>query len=695
LVLHFHTVFDRSGSKPEPIKYVSGDRLRPVRRPAQNYGNYLGPWPSFSRMGVYDCIFLETSEEARLTEVVTNISLDESLTQGLVQVDVTGVGHVPSVDVRLRLLDANGLSVGEQSTSAKLQNGNFTASLVLKADHPKLWWPRGYGSQPLYKAEITLQAAGRSVHTEDRTIGFRRITMPEHLHFVVNGIPVKLWGAVWVTPDWQTEVWNQQRAERLLALAENANFNIFRIWGEVVAPRDPFYQLADQRGFLLWQDFTDLPLAPDEENRAICRCESESLIKRLKHHPSILCWCGKNETAMWSYKDYNNDFKDQGPWPGLKAGEEVGAICRRLDPERYYQPSTPYGGAFPNDPQGGNTHGYTNIWFVPGYDYLNFASEDTRIAAPTLESLKRFMTPEDMWAAGYSTMLLPDSHLPFPKTWTKYTTAEGWKKTGPVEQFYDANDAAGLVYRLGMASSLYYGDTIERQRRGRDATDPSSRRRCGGYLAWKFNDSWPQVYSAKVDYFLEPYHVYYAMCRAYAPVLLSFDIGAYIHGWVVNDSMEPVSGTVKIQLLHLDRNEFTREITREITVAPGQSAVVVRLDQAGIASFRREHTLFGTFTSMSGQVLARSNALVDIERRITFPDARLDVQIRGRSLTMTTDKFARCVTLEGEGGGWLFDDNYFDLVPGEVKTVRILGNKSKGRISIKSWYSSQGTTLEL
>lgn len=694
LVLHFHTAFDLSGVKPEPIKYVNSDKSRPVRRSDQNYSNYLGPWPSFSRVGIYDRILVETSDVARFTDIVTSVSLEESLTHGSVQVDVTGIGHVPNIDLHLRLLDSEGHQVGEQSMSAKLVREKFDASIVLKADHVKLWWPRGYGSQPLYTAEITLKAAGRPVQTERRTVGFRRITMPEHLHFQVNGVPVKLWGADWVTPDWQTEVWDQKRVERLLDLAENANINVLRVWGEVASPRDNFYEMANARGFLLWQDFTDLPLAPDEESRAVCRRESETFIKRLKHHPSLLCWCGKNEAAMWFSKDYSNEFKDNGPWPGLLAGEEVGAICKRLDPERYYQPSTPYGGAFPNDPQGGNTHGYTNIWFVPGYDYVNFATEDTRISAPTFESLKRFMTPDDIWPADYSTMLLADNHLPFPKTWVHYTTSEGWKKVGPVEQFYDATNATGLVYRLGMAASLYYRDTVERQRRGRDANDPSDRRRCGGYLAWKFNDSWPEIYSAKVDYFLEPYHVYYALRRAYAPVLLSFDIGTYIHVWVVNDSTEPVSGTVQVQLLHLDRNEFTREIVREVTVAPGQSAVVVRLDQAGIASFRREHILVGTFTAKSGQLLARSNSLVDIERHIAFPDARLDVKLNGKSITLTTDKFARGVALEGEGGGWQFEDNYFDLVPGEVKTVRILGDKQKGRISIKPWYSSRGASLE-
>jgi hypothetical protein len=308
------------------------------------------------------------------------------------------------------------------------------------------------------------------------------------------------------------------------------------------------------------------------------------------------------------------------------------------------------------------------------------------------------MKPEDLWPAGYSTLSLHGNKYPFPKTWLPYTCAESWKKTGPVEQFFDATDIARLVHRLGMAEGLYYQDTVERQRRGRPAEEQSDRRCCGGYIVWKYNDSWPQVYSGKVDFFLEPYHAYYALRRAYAPVLLSFDIGTFIHLWAVNDSTAPVSGTVRIQLYHLEQTEFRKEIVREVTVPPGKSKVVVRLDQAGIRAFRREHILFATLTDKSGTVLARANALADIERRLTFPDAKLDVKVANGALLITTDKFARAVTLEGDANGdafgWFFEDNYFDLLPGEKKVVRILGDHTKGRISAKAWYSPHTTTLD-
>jgi hypothetical protein len=687
LLLHFH-----SGS-PKPASGTPQPALR------SGEGSYLGPNPALWSAGVFDQVWVGSSDGNTLGEVVADAFLDKSLSKGTLTVEVAGTSRLPSVSLRVRLLDPEGRVVAQSTTPTVVTGGVFGSRCVLKVNRPRLWWPRGYGNQPLYQAQITLLAGDRPQQTQQRTVAFRRVTMPEHLHFAVNNVPLFLRGGAWVTPNLLSRVWNAARHERLFALAENANFNVFRIWGEVMAPHDNFYEMADARGFLLWQDFALLPMKADEASQARCREKATRQLKRLKHHPSVLCWCGCNEAAMWFHEDYNGDFKDHGPWPGLKVAREVGLICKRIDPERYYQPSTPYSdhGMNPNDPRAGNTHGYTNLWFVPGYDYLNFASEDTRIAAPPLHSLKRFMAPEEICPPGYSTLALPGNKLPYPKTWLPYTTSESWKKIGPVEQFYDATDAAGLVYRLGMAEGLYYQDMVERQRRGRPAADPTDHRCCDGYIVWKFNDSWPQIYSAKVDYFLEPYHAYYALRRAYAPLLLSFDIGTFICLWAVNDGTLPISGTVKVQLYHLGRNEFRKQIVRDVTVAPGKSIVVVQLDQVGIRAFRREHVLFATLTDRSGGVLARANALADIERHLAFPDAKLDVKVTHGALVIATDKFARSVTLEGEANGdpfgWFFEDNYFDLLPGEIKTVRILGQHREGRIRVKAWYSSQPTTV--
>jgi beta-mannosidase len=697
LVLHFHTIFARADrTRPEPHRTFRG---QPVRRSGSNYSAYLGPQPYFSRVGVFDAIELEITRGTEFHEVLAVATVDEALTRGRVEIDTTGIAAHPGVRVAARLLGPDGTVVAQTQADAFVTSGPFTSRLILEVPQPQLWWPRGYGRQPLYRAEISLLTAAGTWQVERRTLGFRRITTPRPLHFVVNGLPVHLRGGNWVTPDWQTSVWNPDRTAELFRLAALGNYNAFRVWGVVEAPPDDFYERADAAGILLWQDFTMLPLGDTPDAIARSRSEAEAMLKRLKHHPAIFAWCGINEAAMWHHEEYNNTLTDRGPWPGLPAAEAVGALCRQLDPERTYQPSAPYGGQDPNDPREGTTNGYTNMWYVPGYDYLNFASEDTRIAAPTLPSLKKFFAPEDLWPAGYSAVYSSGRKYPYPDTWLKYTTGSSWRKTGPIEQFYDATDAASLVHQIGMAESLYYQDVVERQRRGRPADDVHGPRRNGGYLVWKFNDSWPQVYSAKVDYFLEPYHAFYALRRAYAPVLLSFEVGSYIWLWAVNDSPAPVQGEVTIKLFHLDQNKVRRTVKRPITLAPGTSVVVARLDEVGLGSLRREHVLSAQLISAGGQLLADAQTLLDIERRVSFPAARLEVRVQpDGSLALSADRFARTVCLTGDAAGeelgWHFEDNYFDLLPGETKIVRVLGRHGSGHITARPWHSPHATTID-
>jgi hypothetical protein len=679
---------------------ASPDRISGVVDPSKRKpgGSYLGPNPALNSAGIFDQVILEETDGNLMSEIVAGFSLDPTLTKGTITLDVSGRSLLKKLKVKVNLYGPDSKLTAESTASLSVTDGQFSGQLVLNVIDPALWWPRGYGDQHLYKAEIVLLTNGKPHQKEFRTIGFRRITSPELLHFVVNDVPVMLLGGDWVTPNLLSDVWDQNRIETLLTLAENANFNAFRIWASVQSPNRRFYEMADERGFLLWHDFPQLPLGPEQKNIDASVEKATRLLKKVRHHPSILSWCGGNEAAMWAHEDYNTDFKDHGPWQGLAAAEAVGAVCKKLDPDRHYQPSSPYFGMNPNDPRAGNTHGYTNMWFVPGYDFLNFASEDTRIAAPTLKSLKRFMKPEEIFPEGYTTLALHGNKLPFPKSWLPYTTSESWKKTGPVEQFYDATDAASLINRIGMAEGIYYQDTIERQRRGRPAAEKSDRRCCGGYIVWKYNDSWPEIYSAKVDYFLEPYHAYYFLKRAYAPVILSFDMDIFLYLWAVNDTTRTVSGTVKIQLYHLELCEFRKEIVREVTIPPGKSMVVVQLDKAGIRAFRKENILFATLTDKDNQVIARANAQTDIERRLTYPEAKITMKVVDNALLISTDKFAKNINLEGDANGdpfgWFFEDNYFDLLPGEVRTIRILGKQTAGKIIAKAWYSPHITTVE-
>ncbi len=701
LALHFYTPFraDATVRQPATLKMFRGQE---VRRSTHNYDSYLGAQPYLSRVGVFDSITLEISEGSEITEFLPEARVNESLTKGTVTIQLKGNLAKPHAEIAMKLIAPDGRTLGEETQPLAAKDGGFSANHSFIVKSPTLWWPRGYGAQPLYHVEATLIIDGQRHHTLTRPLGMRRITMPEHLHFIVNNVPVKLWGGNYIAPDWQTTVWNQPRVEQLFELAKQANFNTFRVWTDVDPPDDRFYELADREGFLLWNDFPLLfqswnqkNTPPDQMGLERISAEATYALKRLKHHPSILIWCGGNEEPLWNDPEFNG-FKDNGPWAYENATRKVGEICHALDPARPYVRSSPDNPTFPNDPAT-ETHGLTHVWFVPGYDYINFASEDTRICAPTLPSMKKMLLADDLWPVGYSPLLTPGTTRSFPAAWEKYSHPGSERRLGPVEHFYDPTDVESLIQRLGMANIEYYQETIERQRRGHPAADPSGERRCGGYLVWSLNAAWPHIFFGKVDYFLEPCHSYYGIRRAFDPVLLSFEVGNYIWLWAVNDTPQTIEGTVHFELFQPGLNQVRKTIDKKITLAPGVSKIVFRLDQEGIGQIAREHILFASLTSADGRIITRTSALLDTDRRLNFPKAKLTVTVRDGALEITTDKFARTVCLSGDADGdelgWRFEDNYFDLLPGEIKTVRILGQHQAGKICAKPWYSPHSTKV--
>ncbi len=671
--------------KLEPFRFL--------RKPHNSFTDYLGPKPYFIKVGLYADVCLAQYEEARLEQAYVTVSLDESLTAGTIHYEISGRADRGNASVRA-VLSRSGATVLEQKLPVISRDGAFSAVGVLKVENPELWWPRGYGRQPLYDLEFILSSEGRKVQSDKKLIGFRRITYPAPYEYAVNNRRIVLLGANLAPFDSATLCWNRKRVETLFDIAENGHFNILRVWGEMGPVDDELYEMADRRGFLIWCDFNNCRHILDEGFRADNILKDISYqLEHLKHHPCILLWCGGNESYLWA----NRRTLGAGPYIGRKTIKRIRELAARRDPERQFLDSTPMGGAFPNDPQGGNTHGYTNMWFVPGYKHMKFVTEDTRIGPPGLKSLERFFAPEDIWPEDYLPVYSYGKKYPWPDSWDKYASCLAEQKIGPAEEFYDADSAGELVYRLGAAQGIYYRRAIEDFRRGRDADSAPEDRRTSGYMFWKLNDSWPQIYSAKVDYFLEPNIPYYFIRRAYEPLMVSFDTSLYLDAWVCNDSAEDFVGVLKINLFDMEKNCVVEQTQRHVEVKAGQSVLAARCDE--FTQFSKRYVLFAELYDFLNEVAARTVDYTEIERRLTFPEAELTLAYEDGELIITTDRFAKCVELagddDGDAFGWLFEDNYFDLVPGETKRVKILGRHNKGVVSAKAHFSPKAAAIEL
>jgi beta-mannosidase len=177
-----------------------------------------------------------------------------------------------------------------------------------------LWWPVGYGDQPLYDLTVTL-AGGEPVDTVRRRIGFRTVmvdTEPDEagtpFTFVVNGQRIFAKGANWIPDDHFLTRITQERIVRRIDQAINAHMNMLRIWGGGIYESDDFYDVCDERGVLVWQDFPSrAPSMPSRSPARRSRGRGRENVTRLVTHPSLALWNGNNENfpayTDWGWHD--------------------------------------------------------------------------------------------------------------------------------------------------------------------------------------------------------------------------------------------------------------------------------------------------------------------------------------------------------------------------------------------------------
>ena len=396
--------------------------------------------------------------------------------------------------------------------------------------------------------------------------------------------------------------------------------------------------------------------------------------------------------------------------------EDFASACARLDPNRFYLTSSPAGGDYPSDPSEGDGHPLYYTYRHRVEKYPVFVSESARTSTGPLRSLKRFMREEEIWPEGYVNQVTYPSvreqreqylsatekffiplwkKVPIPDTWKKWSAGFFAGESAEVEHFYEAHDAESLVYRYNAAYAEFMRTYSEGVRRGKPSWDVTGPRRANGYLLWKINDTWPQFYCSLMDYFLETYIPYYQVRRSFAPVLLSFEEEDHLLLWGVNDTAEDVCGTVRALGFSMAYNRVMAQIEVPVLLRAGESRVITDLDR--LCPVIREWVLFAELTAPDGRQIARSDAFIERERYLMFPDARLSLRQEGDEIVVATDRFAHCVELTGDDDGdefgWFFEDNYFNLLPFEEKRVRVMGRHDSGEIFARAHYAEQGARL--
>ncbi|MBQ2934818.1 MAG: glycoside hydrolase family 2 protein [Lachnospiraceae bacterium] len=575
----------------------------------------------------------------------------------------------------------------QQKQDIEADNGDYRVVI----DSPLIWWPRGYGEQPLYtvKAEL-FDEAGSLLDVWERRIGLRTVTMNTDkdewgncFAHEVNGVKIFAMGADYIPEDNLFSRITKERTRKLLSDAAEANHNCIRIWGGGYYPDDYFFDACDELGLLVWIDFmfACASYELDDAFEANIRAEVVDNVRRIRHHACLALWCGNNEMETQTLDEaWEPSIKQKYDY--IKIFEYIiPQVLKEEDPVTFYWPSSPSsGGNYDNpwDEDRGDTH-YWDVWHgnKPFTEYRKFRfrylSEFGFQSFPCLKTVKTFAEEEDLNI--FSRVM--EMH--------QRNVAANGKILNYLSATYRYPECfENLLYasQLLQADAIRYG--VEHFRRWRG--------RCMGAVVWQLNDIWPVASWASIDYYGRWKALHYAEKKMFAPVMISCEeIGelserpfcitepapieksAKLH--VANETMQPVTGVVEWELCK-PNSEVIIKGCQEITVPALDGVWLNKLDFN--AYDEREIHLSYRF-KVNGKVVSANSCLFTPPKHYYFENPKLSVIKEGKLLTISASAYAKNVELEAVDGDCKLSDNYFDMEAGTY-TVEILeGNATEFR----------------
>lgn len=571
---------------------------------------------------------------------------------------------------------------------------------TLRIEHPALWWPNGYGEQPLYTARVELlektENGEVALDEWERRIGLRTMTVDTRADewgntfaHQVNGLNIFAMGADYIPEDALLNRVAPERTRKLLEDCIAANYNCVRVWGGGYYLDDFFYDICDELGLLVWQDcmFACSAYELDEAFDQNIRNEITQTVRRLRHHACIGVWSGNNEMEdQIMHGVWEPTLKQKGDY--IKLFEYIiPGIVKKEDPQAFYWPSSPSsGGSFdnPQDENRGDVH-YWAVWhgekpFTAYRDYrFRYLSEFGFQSFPSLKTVESFTEPEDRNI--FSRVM--EMHQ-------RNRAANGKILKYLSQTYLYPGDFSNLIYasQLLQADAIRYGVEHFRRYRGR----------CMGTVVWQLNDNWPVASWASIDYYGRWKALHYAERRMFAPVMISceetgelterpfcvqerkkpIEISAKLH--VANETRQEVCGTVYWELRR-PNTSVIRDGRCEVTVPALDGVWLDKLDFSGedergcYISFRFE---------VQGEVVSSGTALFTPPKHFKFEDPELSVRREGDTLRVSAKAFAKNVEVIALDGDVRFSDNYFDMNAGET-AIKIVSGSAE-QFAVRSVY---------
>jgi len=566
--------------------------------------------------------------------------------------------------------------------------------LEITIDNPALWWPNGHGEQPLY--DLTVQARdakGRDLGTWSQRIGLRTIELDrsadkwgESFQFVVNGRPIFAKGANWIPAHSFVAGLTRDDYERDLVSAVRANMNMMRVWGGGIYESEEFYDLCDELGLLVWQDFMfACTLYPGDRGfLASVRREAEDNIKRLRHRASLALWCGNNEIETLNWDDLETN---------LKLHRHYETLFHRLLPEvvaaydgvTNYWPSSPSRG--PNrsndysDKALGEKTGDTHFWDVwqarhPVKDYekwkFRFVSEFGMQSYSSPETQRTFAPEGDGNIFG-----------PVMENHQKSIGGNQVVLDYISRRYRFPKDQNSLIY-LSQLNQAYCMQTgVEHYRRLMP--------RCMGALYWQLNDCWPVASWSSIEHTGRWKALHHLARRFLSPALVSAHVPSdestvlgncrrsdvrKVQLYTVYDRPQSSEGVLIWDLFHVDGRGLMNGQKR-VALTYGKSVRQKTLDLAEpLAEHGRDNLYVRIALEIDGVRVSEDSVLLTPPRFMALPRGKTEVAVHRLTptqalLTFQSSVWQHRVAFDLPGIAHESSDNYFELYPHENKDIYV------------------------
>jgi beta-mannosidase len=527
---------------PFPLRetyYHNQEQLR-LRKPASCFGWDI--MPRTVSAGLWRGVRIEEIPATELTDVyIAPIRVSEA--EATLQVNFTS--RTAPQNIRRLSLKIEG-RCGKQVFSQE-SKVYFTAGFVgVKIPQPKLWMPRGYGEQNLYDVTVTLLVDGVPAASVEKRVGIRTVRLERvprekgfrEFRFYVNDTPIFCKGSNWVPMD-AFHSRDPLRYKRAVGMLADLGCNIVRCWGGNVYEDHAFFDLCDEYGIMVWQDF-EMACGPYPEDDAflkVMETEATAVIRKLRGHASLLLWCGDNEC----------DYYDPDPKSNKLTRGLLPEVVRREDPHRPYLASSPdLGERADGDTSYNGVSAEQHIWgardhykarFYSAHN-ARFVSETGYHGCNSPESIAKFITPGAIWPwennhewhihAADAGRHWYDSRIPMMA-----------KQTRQILGYIPDNlPDFSFISQFAQAEAKKFFIETMRLRKWEGT----------GVIWWNLTDGWPQFSDAIVDYYFEKKLAYGWIKRAQQGCVLCM---GEIESWrapltVCNDTLADIAGTYRV-----------------------------------------------------------------------------------------------------------------------------------------------------